>query len=275
MRKLVIASGPDRRHRPVRGLDGVATPRAASQAARGRVIPSVEGRWLRTHPGDRPGRPDAAGSWPTRPARAAPASGPGGAPDTRPEPGPSSARPPGPAVVLKDASGQTRDLRGQLADGPVVVVFYLGARCMACVTHLVELDAALPRFRERGAVSGRSAATTPEVSRAPRRRFGEFAIPLAERPGPRRRHGLRRLEADPGRRDRTTARPCTAPSSSIATARSAGPTSGIARSPTSRRCWRNWTGRAGVSANPGRGVSRNGYCRRIPSQRRSARVWAG
>ena len=56
----------------------------------------------------------------------------------------------------------------------------------------------------------------------------------------------------------TTARPCTALSSSTATARSAGPTSAIAPSTTSRRCWRNWTGRAEVSANPCRGVSRNG-----------------
>src|SRR5580693_5265503 len=32
-----------------------------------------------------------------------------------------------PPVVLADSGGKTRDLLGQLAEGPVVVVFYLGA----------------------------------------------------------------------------------------------------------------------------------------------------
>jgi mycoredoxin-dependent peroxiredoxin len=113
------------------------------------------------------------------------------APDSRPDrPAghrvPSQAHPllgrSAPPIVLPDASGQTCDLRDPLASGPVVVVFYLGASCMACVSRLVELDAALPRFRERGAVVWAVSADKPEISRRRAGRFGELAIPLLSDP---------------------------------------------------------------------------------------------
>ncbi len=81
---------------------------------------------------------------------------------------------PAPALVLKDARGKTWNLAGASPSGPVVVVFYLGSTCMACVTHLVELDVAMPRFRERGtrvlAISG----DAPEFSLERMRKFGDF-----------------------------------------------------------------------------------------------------
>lgn len=83
-----------------------------------------------------------------------------------------------PALVLEDTSGKTRDLGAEVADGPVVVVFYLGMTCVACVTHLVELDAAMPRFRERGARVLAVSGDAPEFSRERLRRFGGFRIPL-------------------------------------------------------------------------------------------------
>jgi peroxiredoxin len=99
---------------------------------------------------------------------------------------PSQAHPllgrPAPALVLVDAQWKTRDLRTPMADGPVVVVFYLGASCVACISHLVELDAALPRFRERGATVWAVSADWPEVSRQRARRFGGLAIPLLSDP---------------------------------------------------------------------------------------------
>ncbi len=52
-----------------------------------------------------------------------------------------------PALVLKDVQGKTWDLGKEVREGPVVIVFYLGSTCMACVTHLTEMDVALPRFR--------------------------------------------------------------------------------------------------------------------------------
>ncbi len=49
---------------------------------------------------------------------------------------------------------------------------------MACVTHLIELDVAISRFRARGvrvlAVSG----DTPEFSLERIRKYGDFQIPL-------------------------------------------------------------------------------------------------
>ncbi len=190
----------DRRHRAFRDLDRDRAVRPAPRAAGGRDDLPIEGRCRRAHAGHRPGRPDAADHG--RPARAAArdsATHEPAAHRAASRPHPLLGRP-APPVVLADAGGTTRDLRRQLADGPVVVVFYLGSTCMACVTHLVELDAALPRFRERRATVWAVSADTPEISRrrGPVRRAGD---PAPERPGPRGRHRLRRLETDPGRRE--------------------------------------------------------------------------
>ena len=83
-----------------------------------------------------------------------------------------------PALVLEDTSGKTWDLGAEVSDGPVVVVFYLGSTCVACVTHLVELDAAMSRFRERGARVLAVSGDAPEFSLERIRRFGGFQIPL-------------------------------------------------------------------------------------------------
>jgi peroxiredoxin len=49
---------------------------------------------------------------------------------------------------------------------------------VACVTHLVELDAAMSRFRERGARVLAVSGDAPEFSLERIRRFGGFQIPL-------------------------------------------------------------------------------------------------
>ena len=56
---------------------------------------------------------------------------------------------PAPPFVLNDASGKTWNLREEARHGPVVVVFYLGSTCMACVTHLTALEVAMARFTAR------------------------------------------------------------------------------------------------------------------------------
>jgi peroxiredoxin len=85
---------------------------------------------------------------------------------------------PAPAFVLADAWGKTRDLSAEVRAGPVVVIFYLGSTCMACVTHLTEIDVAISRFNTRGvrvlAVSG----DTPEFSLERIRKYGDFQIAL-------------------------------------------------------------------------------------------------
>jgi peroxiredoxin Q/BCP len=85
---------------------------------------------------------------------------------------------PAPPFVLEDARGKTWKLGETSSEGPVVVVFYLGSTCMACVTHLVELDFAMPRFRERRAQVLAVSADTPEFSRERTHKFGDFQIPL-------------------------------------------------------------------------------------------------
>jgi peroxiredoxin len=83
-----------------------------------------------------------------------------------------------PDFVLKDARGKTWKLGVAVSEGPVVVVFYLGSTCMACVAHLVELDVALSRFRDRGARVLAISADSPEFSMERMRQFGGFQIPL-------------------------------------------------------------------------------------------------
>ena len=117
---------------------------------------------------------------------------------------PSQAHPllgrPAPAFVLRDADGRPGTCAARSRDGPVVVVFYLGSTCVACVTHLVELDAAMPRFRERGARVWAISADRPRVLAGRMPPVRRSSDPALERPGPRGLHGLRRLETDPGRR---------------------------------------------------------------------------
>jgi peroxiredoxin len=85
---------------------------------------------------------------------------------------------PAPAFVLKDAPGKTWKLGEAASEGPVVVVFYLGSTCIACMTHLVELDGALSRFRDRGARVLAISGDLPEFSMDRMRQFGGFHIPL-------------------------------------------------------------------------------------------------
>ena len=129
---------------------------------------------------------------------------------------------PAPALVLEDATGEIRDLGAQAANGPVVVVFYLGATCIACMTSFVELEDALPRFRARGAAVWAVSADKGEFSRERMRRYGSFQFPLLSDPD----HGSPCPTVSGSRfgmGTRTRGKPCTGPSSSIAAARSAGP----------------------------------------------------
>ena len=80
-----------------------------------------------------------------------------------------------------------------------MVVFYLGSTCMACVTHLIELDVALPRFRARGARVLAVSGDTPEFSLERMRKYRGFQIPLLSDPDHAASLGLRRLEAGPRR----------------------------------------------------------------------------
>jgi peroxiredoxin len=89
---------------------------------------------------------------------------------------------PAPAFELNDSTGKTWTLQQSLAGEPTVLVFYLGQTCMACVTHLVELDFAISQFRERGARVLAISADSPESSHQRLNRFGDFQVPLLSDP---------------------------------------------------------------------------------------------
>jgi mycoredoxin-dependent peroxiredoxin len=87
-------------------------------------------------------------------------------------------RQPAPALELKDVLGTTWNLRQEVHAGPVVVVFYLGSTCMACMTHLTELDVAMSRFENRRACVLAVSDDAPETSLERACRFGGFHFPL-------------------------------------------------------------------------------------------------
>lgn len=89
---------------------------------------------------------------------------------------------PAPLFELKDSTGKTCKSQQAVARDPSVLVFYLGQTCMACVTHLVELDFAISQFRGRGALVLAISADPPESSRQRLNRFGDFRVPLLSDP---------------------------------------------------------------------------------------------
>ena len=89
---------------------------------------------------------------------------------------------PAPPFELKDSTGKTWKPQEALAREPVILVFYLGQTCMACVTHLVELDFAISQFRDRGARVLAISADSPESSRQRLDRFGDLQVRLLSDP---------------------------------------------------------------------------------------------
>ena len=85
---------------------------------------------------------------------------------------------PAPPFELRDSAGKTRNPQEAIAREPVILVFYLGQSCMACVTHLVELDFAISQFRDCGTRVLAISADSPEASRQRLDRFGDFRVPL-------------------------------------------------------------------------------------------------
>lgn len=77
---------------------------------------------------------------------------------------------PAPTFTLPNAVGEPVDLTERLATGPVVIVFYRGAWCPICNTHLRSFQAGLDSIRARGASLLAISPQTPDDS-----------LPFAER----------------------------------------------------------------------------------------------
>jgi peroxiredoxin Q/BCP len=87
-----------------------------------------------------------------------------------------------PHFTLYDHLGRPWSLRGQLARGPVVLVFYLGYFCNACVHDLFELNADFERFHTLGAEVVVISGDPPELTRQQFEKYGAFGFPVLSDP---------------------------------------------------------------------------------------------
>jgi peroxiredoxin len=88
-----------------------------------------------------------------------------------------------PDFTLEDHRGQRWSLQGQHGRVPVVLVFYLGYLCNACVHDLFELNADLDRFRSLGAEVVAVSGDSPTLTRQRFEQYGAFGFPVLSDPG--------------------------------------------------------------------------------------------
>lgn len=85
--------------------------------------------------------------------------------------------------TLEDHRGQRWNLQEHLGRGPVVLVFYLGYACNACVHDLFELNADLDRFRSLGAQVVAVSGDSPGLTRQRYEQYGAFGFAVLSDPG--------------------------------------------------------------------------------------------
>jgi peroxiredoxin len=88
-----------------------------------------------------------------------------------------------PDFVLLDSAGHTWSLNEKLKHGPVVLVFYLGFTCDACVTSLFELNADYQILTAAGAEMVAISGDPAELTGRRFQRFGRFSFPVLTDPG--------------------------------------------------------------------------------------------
>jgi peroxiredoxin len=87
-----------------------------------------------------------------------------------------------PDFTLPDHRDQLWRLHGQVNQGPVVLVFYLGYGCTACVHHLFESNADLERFHSLGAEVVAISGDSPSLTQERFRDYGAFRFPVLSDP---------------------------------------------------------------------------------------------
>ena len=87
--------------------------------------------------------------------------------------------------ALSDHRGAHWNLRQRLVHGPVVLVFYLGYSCTACVHDLFALDADLERFASLGAEVAVISGDVAELTQSRFDEFGPFHFTVLSDPGHR------------------------------------------------------------------------------------------
>jgi mycoredoxin-dependent peroxiredoxin len=85
--------------------------------------------------------------------------------------------------TLQDHRGRPWCLQEECSRSPVVLVFYLGYGCNACVHDLFELNGDLSRFRRLGAEVVGVSGDAPDFTRRQTERYGGFGFALLSDPG--------------------------------------------------------------------------------------------
>jgi peroxiredoxin len=83
-----------------------------------------------------------------------------------------------PEFTLEDHEGKAWQLHDPTRRGPLILVFYLGYSCNACVHGLCELNADLDRFRSLGAAVAAISGDKPESTRQRFEQYGRFDFPV-------------------------------------------------------------------------------------------------
>jgi peroxiredoxin len=89
---------------------------------------------------------------------------------------------PAPRFALVDHLGRPWNLDQQLAGRAIVLVFYLGYGCDACVHHLFELNADAEQFHRLGAEVVAISGDPPEQTCSRFAQFGAFVFPVLSDP---------------------------------------------------------------------------------------------
>ena len=85
---------------------------------------------------------------------------------------------PAPEFALDDVNNRAWRLKDHVFKRPVVLVFYLGYYCNACVHNLFELNADLQRFHTLGAEVIAISGDSPDITRQQFKEYGAFNFPV-------------------------------------------------------------------------------------------------
>lgn len=88
-----------------------------------------------------------------------------------------------PDFELADIEGKICNLRELRNGKPVVLIFYYGYHCIACVRQLFNVNKELSLFHEVGAQVVAISADPPELTRRRFQQYGSFGFPVLSDPG--------------------------------------------------------------------------------------------
>lgn len=97
---------------------------------------------------------------------------------------------PAPDFTLTDHQERSWSLHSQLPKGPVVLIFYLGKTCAACMHEMVEVNADIHKFHSLGAEVVAISGDGPAQSKRLQTEFGALSFPVLADPDHRVAHAF-------------------------------------------------------------------------------------